>query len=115
MWQYNHAQQNELRHYGVKGMKWGRRRAVKKQTKALQKSQKKYDEDVKTNWYKAYNKAAERSNAFLIPALNKKYKGVNFNDPKNSSIRDKYEKEYADKFNTMYKQELKTLFGDRPA
>ena len=25
MWQYNYLQQNELMHYGKKGMKWGRR------------------------------------------------------------------------------------------
>lgn len=33
MWQYTPT--NELMHYGKKGMKWGQRRAVKKQAKAL--------------------------------------------------------------------------------
>ncbi len=35
MWEYNHP--NELMHYGKKGMKWGQRRAIRKQVDKEQK------------------------------------------------------------------------------
>ena len=34
MWEYNCSNENELRHYGVKGMKWGIRRATRDLAKA---------------------------------------------------------------------------------
>ena len=114
MWQYNHIGSNDLMHYGKKGMRWGQRRAKKKQAKELTKKQKQWDDDVNQNWYKAYNKAAEYANAVLIPKLNKKYEGINFNDPKNKELYEKYEKESIEQFNVLYSQKLSEMFGDRP-
>ena len=109
MWQYN---QTELMHYGKKGMRWGQRRAVKKQAKTLKKNQDAWDDNVKKNWHNAYNAAADHANKVLIPQINKKYKGVNLLDPKNNA---KYEKEYEAMFDKVYQQKFSDLFGDRPS
>ena len=112
MWRYTPT--NELMHYGKKGMKWGQRRAVKKQAKALKKSQTAWDDNVNKNWHLAYNKAANEANEKLIPKLNKKYEGVNFNDPKNAAIEAKYDKEVNTEFNKLYAKHFVDTFGERP-
>ena len=108
-------------HYGIKGMKWGQRRAVKKQAKALKKqakalkkSQTAWDDNVNKNWHLAYNKAVNEANEKLIPKLNKKYEGVNFNDPKNAAIKAKYDKEGNTEFNKLYAKHFVDTFGERP-
>lgn len=40
MWQYNYTQQPELYHYGVKGMKWGHRKAARVEKRVLKKYRK---------------------------------------------------------------------------
>ena len=99
-------------HYGKKGMKWGQRRALKKQAKVLKKKQDAYDYNVRQNWYKAYNATADYANKVLIPQINKKYEGVNLLDSKNNA---KYEKEYEAMFDRVYQQKFSELFGDRPS
>lgn len=116
-----------LRHYGVKGMKWGIRKERervyktqnsqqssdrnKKVSRAVRKKQKAYDRNVRRNWYKAYNKAAEISERTLIPQINKKYSPKDLEDP---VIREKYYAEYNRKFEQLYKTEYKKMFGERP-
>ena len=97
----------ELYHYGVKGMKWGVRRARKKAAKA----QKKWDDNVQKNWVKAYNRAAEKDNA-TIEEFNSRYKDVDLN--KKSKQNRKYIEDYCKRWNDMYVKELEATFGKAP-
>lgn len=110
-----------LAHAGVKGMKWGKRKAVESAPlsgKKLAKAQKKYDKKVKKNWVKTYNETAAYANDVLIPKINKKYAGVDFsnlNDPKIKKTYDKYVNEYDSMFNKAYDKKVSELFGERPS
>lgn len=67
MWQYNY---NELYHYGVPGMKWGQKRAIKKQEKADAKArynQAKVDKKAARDAYKS-NKSSEAAKQKAIKA-----------------------------------------------
>jgi hypothetical protein len=127
----NENESEYLQHFGILGMHWGHRKAqsaasvartkkhlAKKKAKELIKAQKKWDDDVKVNWYKAYNKAADYSNEYIIPTINKKYEKYDFskvdNDPKIKKVFDKYNKEYEDLFNETYEKEFGKMFGKRP-
>ena len=97
---------NELMHYGRKGMKWGQhiytdengnpigqggksrkelraeRKAAKKERKKQQKlesAQKDWEQDVSKNWYKAYNNAANKANSQIDDFNNDpRWKDVDF-------------------------------------
>lgn len=94
-----------LAHYGVKGMRWGKRKArkayrsgkiSKDQYKSAKKDLKKQGREYKLAkrlpGMVAYNKAAEYINAEL-PSLNKRYEGVNLTNTK-SKAYERYIKEY---------------------
>lgn len=139
-----------LRHYGVKGMKWGVRKqrepsrvarsihdssrkavesgsysktalkvgaainksnAKRMSARQLKKKQKAYDKNVRKNWYKAYNNAANIANTKLIPEINSKYSPEDLKDKK---ILEKYHAEYQRRFNEIYQMEFDKMFGARP-
>lgn len=133
---------NELYHFGVKGMKWGVRRnrstttsngktgsrqsfkekrIVKKEEKQkaknLKKAQKDWDKNYEKNYVKAYNNAADIANKKLIPEINKKYANVDFsnlNDPKVKAVYEKYINEYEEQFNSVFQKQYDEIVGKRP-
>lgn len=99
MQQYNYY--NELYHYGVKGMKWGVRRAKKtgqnlgyfkkkRLSKAYKKEAEKMTEDLSKNqstrYVKAYNKAVNHFNKKDMDDINK------YVDDFNKMVDDNYNK-----------------------
>ena len=73
-------------HHGVKGMRWGVRRARKKQArmeakqqKKNQKEQREFYSNVYKNWTNSYNKATDKFNAD-VHKINDKYKDDKFDD-----------------------------------
>lgn len=83
-----------IKHHGVKGMKWGQRRAVKKLAKADKKWEKK---QLSFNTVvKVYNGAAAKANADL-PKINKKYEGKNLIS--DNKARERYDQELVSNFN----------------
>ena len=99
----------------------------KRAQKKLVKSQKKYDANFNANWYKAYNKAADKfNNEGFLQNLNDKYKNYNWGslkfengkaisgDKKLIESYNKYVDEYEKTFQNVLNSSYKDMFGDRP-
>lgn len=117
----------DLLQYGVKGMKWGVRKAdasaayretssaVKKElnTKKLDKADKKWEKDANNlrTYFKVYNAAAQRMNDTEIARINDKpeYKNADFRE--DSPLRQKYYQEYADTFSRELNRQSDALLG----
>jgi hypothetical protein len=116
---------NELYHWGVKGMKWGVRRyqnpdgsltnagkkrqarIERKDQKKLQKKQTAWERKVKNNWVDAYNSAADK--------INKRMDAFNDKWGDKANVNNKaYTKAYCDMWNDIYVKELETSFGKSP-
>lgn len=50
MWQYNHLQQNELMHYGKKGMRWGVRKGRRQLSKLSGRDKKSISKEEALNF-----------------------------------------------------------------
>ena len=107
-------------HHGVKGMKWGVRRAQKKQARAEAKQQKKnkkiqrkFQSNVNKNWDKSYNKAAEKFN-LDIGKINKKYENDEFDADFSTKRGQQYVKEVNSTWQKRYSQVLLEDFGPEP-
>lgn len=106
---------NFLEHAGVKGMKWGHRKAEKKEAKALLKSQKKWDKDIKKNDTKLVSKTNSRfETSAANTALNKKYSTLDLDDPKQHQKVIDYLNESTKLWDRTYDEVLIETYGYRP-
>lgn len=121
-------EQDELVHFGVKGMRWGVRNASKPVSPKMSKKRDSRG-DLMTKddakWSKkannirkgieAYNQTADVMNSTVIPRINSKpeYRNVNLN--KNPKLMAKYNKEYSDIFDAEFNKALTRVYGTSPS
>ena len=103
----NHTRNKYIDAQVGKPEKKSQNHSVKRQVKQDQKN---WDKNVQSNWYKAYNQAAEEANRTLIPELNKKIKGLDQNSPEYK----RYVEEEQAAFDKLYEKKFREMFGSRP-
>ena len=104
--------ENELKHYGVKGMRWGVRKSEYKSMSTEQKKQTRDDYRADKKWIKknvnrktylkSWNKEVDDFNANL-PTLNKKLVA--------NKKPEQYDKVYRKEMNRLLKKSLKEIAG----
>lgn len=109
-----------LEHYGVKGMKWGVRKAEdsgsggmsRRETKKVAKADKKWSKQLNSprTFVKVHNAMAEEANRTVIPRINskKEYAGDLTKNPK---LQKKYEKEFETEMNKVLDRISREMLG----
>lgn len=106
-----------LEHFGVKGMRWGVRKADPAKTRA--KAQQKWDKKAKSarGWTDDYRKASKRMNRGELAKINNKkdYKGKNLRiDGPNQALVKKYDIEVGNRLAALMQIEAGKRVGSRP-
>ena len=94
----------EIQHFGVKGMKWGMRKpSAKKLAKKDAKWEKKIESKKAVISARAYNHAVPKINS-LVKTHQEKAKGWKESDPRWKSLEDEFGKEFESALNSYLNQ-----------
>lgn len=101
----NYVYQNYLEHFGIPGMKWGKRRFQNEDGTLTEagkaRYQKELDRDIKRHWVKTYNEASANFNGD-IKAINQKYAGKDIDMTRGKFTKD--DKAYVQEVNAAWKK-----------
>lgn len=104
----------ELRHFGVKGMRWGvvnDDSGGSKTSRASVNSGQKVEQKAVVQFYQVHNAASIRMNDVEIPRINSKPQYRNKDFTHDSPLRRKYFKEYNDTFTRAMNEETIKMLG----